>query len=131
MTVLAFVLVTRPAEASQCERIGSVTALTGHATVTREIRLVQPLKLGDQLCWGDLIETRTGGTVRIVLNGKITLTGRELSRLRIRQERGALGAHYVVDLLLAKARASVARALLHQPELGDACSRNAVASIRG
>lgn len=131
VVVQTFALLTGAAGALPEQRAGVVTALSGHVTVARAAGSVLPLKLGDQLYWGDIVETPSNGLARITLNGKMTVTVRALSRFHIREEQGAEGIRYTVDLLLAKVRAAVARAVMSEGEREEGRPRNAVGSIRG
>lgn len=110
---------------------GSITALSGRVNVTRSAGQSRPLKLGDVVHWGDIVETPKDGMARVTLKGNMTVTVRALSRLHVREERGVEGVRYTVELLRAKAGAAVDRALMRQAEREGGRGRNAVASIRG
>ncbi|MBI4588335.1 MAG: FecR domain-containing protein [Candidatus Rokubacteria bacterium] len=110
---------------------GTVTAVAGPATVTRLAATPQPLKVRDTLFSGDVVEVPKNAMARVLLGGKTTVTVRELSRLKLREEALAAGMHYTVELLSGKVRASVARMLMRPGEQVEVRTRNAVASVRG
>lgn len=120
-----------PAQAFPTQVVGTVTGLAGPVTVMRSAGPVQPLKVGDALYWGDVVEARVDGIARIRLTKGITVTVRPLARLEVREERRTTGVFYTLDLLRFKLRSSVARALLRRGEQSDGGARNAVASVRG
>jgi len=120
-----------PAQAVPTQVVGTVTRLAGPVTVTRSAGPVQPLKVGDALHWGDVVEARVDGIARIRLTKGITVTVRPLARLEVREERRTTGVFYTLDLLRFKLRSAVARALLRRGEQSDGGARNAVASVRG
>lgn len=122
---------TAGVEALSTQRLGIVTALAGPATVMRSAGSVQPLKVGDALYWGDVVEARVDGIARIWLTKGITVTVRPLTRLQLREERRTTGVFYALDLLRGKLCNSLARALLRRGEQSDGGPRNAVASVRG
>lgn len=65
---------------------GVVTALIGpQVTVIRPSASPRPLKVGDRLSWGDVVETPQDAIARILLNQRATVTVRELSRLELRE----------------------------------------------
>ena len=119
------------AQAFPTQVVGTVTRLAGPVTVTRSAGPLQPLKVGDALHWGDVVEARVDGIARIRLTKGITVTVRPLARLEVREERRTTGVFYTLDLLRFKLRSSVARALLRRGQQSDGGARNAVASVRG
>ena len=131
VTALTLLLPTGLGRAFPVTPAGSITALSGRVTVTRSAGQSRPLKLGDVLYWGDIVETPKDGVARVTLKGNMTVTVRALSRLQVREERGVEGVRYTVELLRAKAGAAVDRALMRQAEREGGRGRNAVASIRG
>jgi len=110
---------------------GTATAVSGLVTVTRVAAAAQPLKFGDALFWGDVVEAHKGGFARLWLAASTTVTVKEFSRLELRKEARADGLRYTLELLRGKLRVSVARMLLPQGEHVEVWTRNAVASVRG
>jgi len=110
---------------------GTATAVSGPVTVTRVAAAAQPLKFGDALFWGDVVEAHKGGFARLWLAASTTVTVKEFSRLELRKEARADGLRYTLELLRGKLRVSVARMLLPQGERVEVWTRNAVASVRG
>jgi len=110
---------------------GTATAVSGLVTVTRVAAAAQPLKFGDALFWGDVVEAHKGGSARLWLATSTTVTVKEFSRLELRKEARAAGLLYTLELLRGKLRVSVARMLLPQGERVEVWTRNAVASVRG
>ncbi len=131
VTALTLLLPTGLGKVSPATPAGSITALSGRVNVTRSAGQSRPLKLGDVVHWGDIVETPKDGMARVTLKGNMTVTVRALSRLHVREERGVEGVRYTVELLRAKAGAAVDRALMRQAEREGGRARNAVASIRG
>ena len=119
------------AEVLPPQGVGVVTGLVGSVTVTRSEGPVQPLKVGDALYLGDVVEARADGIARIRLTTGMPLTVRPLTRLQVREERRTTGVSYTRDLLRAKLLTSLARAFLRQGEQTGGGLRNAVASVRG
>lgn len=119
------------AQAETGRSAGAVALVTGKVTVTRLQGTPRPLRLHDTLHWHDVIDTGKGSTARILLDGKTTVTLRELSRVELRGEAVADGVRYVVDLAAGKVRMSVARMLMRPGDQVEVRTRNAVASVRG
>lgn len=128
---LVILLATGRVEAPSPAAVGGVVALSGRATVTRALGSVAALQVGDRLYAGDIVETRRDARARIVLDGRVTVTVRSLSRLHIGEEQRVTGARYSVDLLLSRVRASLRRVLLREPQRIKQKTRHAVASVRG
>lgn len=131
VTALAVLLPTGVGGGMPAIPAGSVTALSGQATVRRADGPSRPLKVGDVVYWGDIVETAKDGRTRVTFKGNTTVTVRELSRIHVREESGPKGARYTVELLRAQAGAAVDRALMRQAEPEQGRARNAVASVRG
>jgi len=110
---------------------GIVTAVSGAVTVTRLAATRRPVKVGDALYWGDVVETPKDGFTRLVLEGKTTVTVKELSRLKLQKEARVEGLRYTLELAWGKLQVSVARLLMRQGEDVEVRTRNAVASVRG
>lgn len=123
--------VSRLAGGSPARRIGLVIALAGSVTVTRLTGSVQPLKLADELYWGDVVEAHEDGLARIRLESKVGLTVRPFSRLQVREEQRMTGLRYTLQLLLSTLGASTVRALPRQGDRSRTYPRNTPASVRG
>jgi hypothetical protein len=117
--------------AESANSVGTATVVSGPVTVTRSAVARQPLKLGDAVYWGDVVEVPRGGFARLLLWRGTTVSVRELSRLELRREVRADGMRYALELLWGRLRVSVARMLMRQGEHVDVQTRNAVASARG
>ena len=117
--------------AGQPNSVGTATAVSGSVTVTRAAVARQPLKFGDTVHWDDVVEVPKGGFARLLLWGGTTVSVRELSRVKLRQELRADGIRYTLELFRGKLRVSVARMLMGQGGHLDVQTRNAVASVRG
>ena len=111
--------------------VGAATAVSGSVTVTRAAAARQPLKFGDTVHWGDVVEVPKGGFARLLLWGGTTVSVRELSRVKLQRELRADGIRYTLELVWGKLRVSVARMLMGQGGSLDVQTRNAVASVRG
>jgi hypothetical protein len=109
-----------------------VTALQGRAAVTHENKQQEALKFRSDLFWRDVVDTEKESLARILLQGKSSITVRELSRLELREEVGPAGQRrWVTDLTTGKIRAAVSRALMGPNEEVELRTPNAVAAVRG
>jgi hypothetical protein len=112
--------------------IGTVTAVSGPVTLTRPPATPHPLRSGDVVYGGDIVEVPKDGFARLLLGDRTTVTVRELSRLELQRERRADGMLYALELVWGRLRVSVARMMLmRRGEHLDVRTRNAVASVRG
>lgn len=119
------------AAAETAQVIGRATFVAGPVTVGGASDVPRPLRVGDPLHWGDVVEARKDAMARVLLGGATTVMVRELSRLALREEAVATGMRYVVELLAGKVRTSVNRVLMRPGDEVEVRSRNAVASVRG
>ena len=117
--------------AESVRNVATVTAVSGAVTLTRPPATPHPLRSGDVLYWGDVVEAPKDGFARLLLGDRTTVTLRELSRLELQREPRADGMRYALELLWGKLRVSVARMLMRQGASLDVRTRNAVASVRG
>lgn len=117
--------------AGSANTVGTATAVSGTVTVTRIATARQPLKSGDTMYWGDVVEVSKDGFARLLLWGGTTVSVRELSRVELQPELRADGMRYTLELVWGKLRVSVARMLMRQGGDVDVRTRNAVASVRG
>ena len=133
LAVAALICVALPevSGAGGANSIGTATAVSGTVTVTRIAAGPQPLKLGDTMYWGDVVEVPKNGFARLLLWGGTTVSVRELSRVELQRELRTDGVRYTLELVWGKLRVSVARMLMRQDEHVDVQTRNAVASVRG
>jgi len=116
---------TSSAEAQQ-EGLGTVTALSGNATVSRAATSA-PLQLKDPVLKRDRISTAENSLVRVLLGGRAIVTVRELSELTIADSAGTMS----LELSGGRVGLSVARQLMGTGETVDVHTPNAVASMRG
>jgi hypothetical protein len=94
--------------------VGVVTALQGTARLTRPTAPVPvDLRFKDGLAIRDVVDTAEQSLVRILFGGKSTVTVKELSRLKVREERLPTGATLSVhELSSGSILVNVARQLL-------------------
>jgi hypothetical protein len=120
------------AEAYESKGVGVVTALQGRATVTHDNKLQESLKFRSDLFWRDTVDTEKESLTRILLQGKSSITVRELSRLELREDIGPAGQRrWITELTSGKIRASVSRTLMGPNEEVELRTPNAVAGVRG
>ncbi len=133
IAVVALIGVGLPAvsAAGSSNSVGTATAVSGSVTVTRIAAARKPLKFGDTMYWGDVVEVPKNGFARLLLWGGTTVSVRELSRVELQRELRADGMRYTLELVWGKLRVSVARMLMRQGGDVDVRTRNAVASVRG
>jgi hypothetical protein len=131
VTALIGVALPEVSGAGSANNVGVAIAASGTVTVTRIAAGRHPLRPGDTLYWGDVVEARKNGFARLWLGGTTTVTVKELSRLELQKEVRAEGTRYTLELAWGKLRVSVARLLMRQGEYVEVRTRNAVASVRG
>ena len=133
IAVVALIGVGLPAvsAAGSSNSVGTATAVSGSVTVTRIAAARKPLKFGDTMYWGDVVEVPKNGFARLLLWGGTTVSVRELSRVELQRELRTDGMRYTLELVWGRLRVSVARMLMRQDEHVDVQTRNAVASVRG
>lgn len=130
---LALLLAIVPTAWGQWQGVGVVTALTGKADLKRaQDPQAAALKLRDPLAVRDVVETREESLARILLQGKTTVTVRELSRFEIREEKLPDGAERAgIDLAAGRIRVMVARRLMKPGDEIQIRTLNAIAGVRG
>lgn len=112
--------------------VGVVTALKGQATVKHEVMPApQPLQYRDDLFWRDVIDTQKDALARILLQGRSTITVRELSRLELKEEAFPTGKKSSIVLISGKIRATVEKGLMKPGDEIELRTLNAVTAIRG
>ena len=85
IAVVALIGVGLPAvsAAGSSNSVGTATAVSGSVTVTRIAAARKPLKFGDTMYWGDVVEVPKNGFARLLLWGGTTVSVRELSRVQL------------------------------------------------
>lgn len=112
--------------------VGVVTALKGQATVKHETAPApQPLQYRDDLFWRDIVDTQKDAVARILLQGRSTITVRELSRLELKEEPIPTGTKSSIVLTSGKIRATVEKGLMKPGDEIELKTLNAVTAIRG
>lgn len=117
---------TTPSVVAQPEGLGTVTALSGSATLSRAATSA-PLHFKDSVLKRDRISTAENSLVRVLLGGRAIVTIRELSELTIADRAGTMS----LELSGGRIGLSVARQLMGGGETVDVHTPNAVASMRG
>ena len=116
------------AEPPALREAGSVTALSGQATVARKIDPQSlPLHFKDSVYLGDQINTAPRSLARVLLGGKALVTIRERSVFYISEEKN----RSIVDMTLGKLSLAVARQLMAPGETIEVRTPNAIAAVRG
>ena len=111
---------------------GVVTALTGEATVKHEAAPAsQALKYRDDLFWRDVVDTQKDSFARILLQGRSTVTIRELSRIELKEEATPTGKKSSIFLVSGKIRATVEKRLMAPGDEVELKTLNAVTAVRG
>ena len=64
--------------AESVTNVATVTAVSGPVTLTRPPTTPHPLRSGDVLYWGDIVEVPKDGFARLLLGDRTTVTLREL-----------------------------------------------------
>ena len=112
--------------------VGIVTALKGQATVKHDdAPASQPLQYRDDLFWRDVVDTQKDALARILLQGRSTITVRELSRLELKEETIPTGTKSSIVLISGKIRATVEKGLMKPGDEIELKTLNAVTAIRG
>src|SRR5574337_1730333 len=112
--------------------VGVVTALKGQATVKHETAPAsQPLQYRDDLFWRDVVDTQKDSLARILLQGRSTITVRELSRLELKEEAIPTGTKSSIVVISGKIRATVEKGLMKPGDEIELKTLNAVTAIRG
>ena len=111
------------------ESAGVVTTINGNATLTRAVKLAQPvsLRMRDEIFVRDRIHTQPHSLVRVLLGGKALITVRELSVLTVTEEANRV----TVDLQSGKVGVAVVKGRMRPGEVIEIRSPNATASVRG
>jgi hypothetical protein len=112
--------------------VGVVTALKGQATVQHEAAPApQPLQYRDDLFWRDVVDTQKDALARILLQGRSSITVRELSRLELKEETTSTGKKSSILLISGKIRATVEKGLMRSGDEIELKTLNAVTAVRG
>ncbi len=129
-SILSFILLF-PVLVSAQQAVGVVTALKGKAQLTRAATQTT-LRFKDDLILRDLIDTQERSLARVLFGGKSTVTVRELSSLRVREELLPGGATRTIhDLSSGSILVNVARSLMRRGDEVQIRTPNAVAAVRG
>ncbi|MDE2180363.1 MAG: FecR domain-containing protein [candidate division NC10 bacterium] len=112
--------------------VGVVTALKGQATVKHEAAPApQPLQYRDDLFWRDVIDTQKDTLARILLQGRSSITVREMSHLELKEEATPTGKKSSIFLISGKIRATVEKGLMKPGDEIELKTLNAVTAVRG
>ncbi len=106
---------------------GSVTSLSGQASVAHRSEPSLPLRFKDSVYLGDRINTAPNSLARVLLGGKALVTIRERSIFYISEEKN----RSTIDMVRGQLSLAVARPLMAPGEIIEIRTPNAIAAVRG